>query len=148
MAPRNLQNRGVPSSSSSSSSSSGDGYGFFLIEEQEEREAPIQQVLTCENLRAYSPTKKHQSIVRNDSSFLSVSTIGMSTMSPTSSQRYSPRIEDREEKENPTEVQKNVVFVFENNRAPGKPSHCYHEQASNPHSLFLISIRCSIVSFV
>ena len=116
MAPRNLQNRGVLSSSSSSSG--GDGYGFFLVDEQEDREAPIQHMLTCENLRAYSPTK--QSIVRNDSSFLSVSTIGMSTMSPNSSQRNSPRIlEDREEKEDFTEIQKNVVFVFENNRAPG-----------------------------
>ena len=113
MAPRNnLQNRIV--SNSSSSSSGGDGsYGFFFVEELEDREAPKQpiQVLTCENLQAYSSPIKG-SLIRNISS---VSTI--STVSPSSSQRNSPRIlEEREEKE---EAPKNIVFVFENNRAPG-----------------------------
>ena len=115
MAPRTSQNRTLQPTSSSSS---GDGYGFFFAEEQDDREVPIQQALTCENLQAYSPTRKN-AIVRNVSSCLSVST--MSTMSPNSSQQNSPRIlEDREEKECSMEVQKNIVFVFENNRAPGK----------------------------
>ena len=116
MAPRNSQNRVL------SSSSSGDGYGFFFVEDQDDREVPIQQVLTCENLQAYSPARK---IVRNVSSCLSVST--MSTMSPNSSQRNSPRLlEDRLEKNDSPEVQKNIVFVFENNRAPGKNTDPYY----------------------
>ena len=140
MPPRNLQNRAL---SSSSSSSGVDGYGFYLVEDQDDREAPMQPMhaLTCENLRAYSPTK--QGMVRNISS---VST--MSTMSPNSSQRNSPRIlENRGEKDDVVEVQKNIVFVFENNRAPGNILISYHQhyRQSILTYPFLLSLQYHVV---